>query len=121
MLYLGISIPKEKLARRIEKRLDARLKAGMISEVRRLHANGISWKRLEAFGLEYRWIARYLRSKPKSYNLKAISYLTMREHLLHDIVRYAKRQMTWFKRNHDINWIETEAQAQKLAERFLNA
>ncbi len=113
VLYLGMSIPKKKLVRRIEKRLDARLKRGMVAEVRRLHAEGVSWKRLEDFGLEYRWIACFLQKK--------ISYAEMKKGLLKAIVQYSKRQMTWFKRNHVIKWIRTGAQAQKLVRRFLSA
>lgn len=119
-LFLAVSFPKEKLAARIAKRLDARLKGGMITEVKRLHTHGVSWQRLEDFGLEYRWLARYLKSKSKSYKLQAISYRTMREALLRDIVRYAKRQMTWFKRNPDIHWVRTPRQALALAKPFLS-
>jgi tRNA dimethylallyltransferase len=117
VLYLGISVPKETLARRIERRLDARLKAGMIAEVRRLHASGVSWKRLESFGLEYRWVSHFLRG--------STSEKEMREGLLRDIIRYSKRQATWFKRNKDITWITgstpltTSAQATRLVRTFL--
>jgi len=120
VLYLGIGIPKEKLVRHIEKRLNARLKQGMISEVRRLHIDGVSWKRLESFGLEYRWVARYLQ--------KQTTRTQMREGLLHDIIVYAKRQMTWFKRNKDIHWLNAstgsaraKSQALGLARKFLKS
>jgi tRNA dimethylallyltransferase len=94
---LGISVPRERLTRRIEKRLDTRLKAGMVAEVSRLHRQGISWNRLESFGLEYRWLARYLQ--------RQITRTEMRNGLLRDIIQYSKRQMTWFKRNKDISWV----------------
>ncbi|MEK7582277.1 MAG: tRNA (adenosine(37)-N6)-dimethylallyltransferase MiaA [Patescibacteria group bacterium] len=120
VLYLGISIPKEKLVRRIEKRLDARLKQGMITEVRRLHIDGVSWKRLESFGLEYRWVTRFIRHE--------ITRAQMRDRLLHDIIVYAKRQMTWFKRNKDIHWLNASAgstqaksQALGLVQKFLKS
>ncbi len=99
---LGIDISKEKLAQRIEKRLDARLKAGMATEVKRLRRQGVSWKRLESFGLEYRWLARYLRGSTSG---KGLNLKSMRDGLLRDIIKYSKRQMTWFKRNPDINWV----------------
>ena len=47
----------------IEKRLYKRLKQGMIEEVKVLRKQGVSWKRLESFGLEYKWIALYLQKK----------------------------------------------------------
>jgi len=109
-LYLGISIPKQALAKRIRKRLDARLKAGMVKEVRRLHTHGVSWKRLELFGLEYRWVAHFLQKK--------ITRTEMRDGLLHDIVAYSKRQMTWFRRNPDVVWT-TPARAGRSVREFL--
>ncbi|MGE4563683.1 MAG: tRNA (adenosine(37)-N6)-dimethylallyltransferase, partial [Victivallaceae bacterium] len=60
-LVLGVYYPRGEVRRRIELRLDARLAAGMIDEVVRLHAGGVSYEKLEYFGLEYREIARYLR------------------------------------------------------------
>ena len=97
---LGITRPVPELKRRIEKRLNTRLKAGMIAEVRRLHASGVSWKRLESFGLEYRWLARFLQNK--------ISRTEMRDGLLHDIIAYSKRQLTWWRKNKDIRWVENQ-------------
>jgi tRNA dimethylallyltransferase len=111
LLYLGVNVPKEKLTERITQRLDARLKRGMVAEVKKLHANGVSWKKLESFGLEYRWLARYLQG--------TITRTEMRDGLLHDIIAYSKRQMTWFRRNSDIQWISAPAQASRLATSFL--
>src|SRR3990167_106730 len=66
ILWLGLNPDKEKLTEKIKKRLDTRLKQGMIEEVAQLHKQGISWKRLDDFGLEYRWISRWLRNNPQS-------------------------------------------------------
>lgn len=110
-LIIGIKVDKELLHERIEKRLYARLRQGMIAEVKKLREDvGVSWRRLENFGLEYRWIARYLRGK--------VSKEEMREELARDIKRYARRQMVWFKRNKNIKWItlENKKQLQKEAE-----
>ena len=68
----------------------------MIEEVRRLQQHGLSWKRMESLGLEYRYISRYLRG--------LITKEEMIEKLQIEIYRYAKRQMTWFKRNKEIKW-----------------
>lgn len=95
-LWLGISWPREELAARIEKRLDDRLGGGMIEESERLHAGGLSYERMEELGLEYGWLARFLRGD--------ISREEMRDGLLRDIINYAKRQETWWKRNPDIRW-----------------
>ncbi|HWA64294.1 MAG TPA: tRNA (adenosine(37)-N6)-dimethylallyltransferase MiaA [Candidatus Paceibacterota bacterium] len=93
--WIGLN-PKN-LAHRIEKRLDERLTYGMVAEVKKLHTRGVSWKRLERFGLEYKWIALFLQKK--------ITKEQLRTNLLRDIIRYSKRQMTWFKRNPHIHWM----------------
>jgi tRNA dimethylallyltransferase len=113
VLYFGIDVPMNRLKERIEKRLDTRLRAGMVAEVRNLRAQGVHWKRLEEFGLEYRWIARFLQKK--------ISRTEMRDGLLRDIIAYAKRQMTWFKRNPGLIWVQNKNKALRLAERFLES
>jgi len=110
-LFLGIQIPRPKLARRIKSRLEKRLKHGMIAEVRKLRSQGLSWKRLDSFGLEYRWLAKYLQ--------KTISYDEMVKRLQKDIEHYAKRQMTWFQRDPRIHWIKNERQATSIVKKFL--
>ncbi len=111
ILWLGVSWPKEKLARRIKLRLDKRLKQGMVPEVKNLIKKGVSLKRLHNFGLEYRQISEYLKetankrqatSKKGKISFKDSEYY---EKLLREIIKYSKRQMTWFKRNKDIHWM----------------
>ena len=97
VLTLGLALPPEELATRIKTRLKARLRAGMLAEAKRLHATGLSWKRMEELGLEYRYIARHLQGK--------ISRAEMDDQLLSEILRYAKRQRTWFKRDKKIVWL----------------
>ena len=111
LLLIGIARPSETLRSLIEVRLEKRIKAGMFKEVERLHADGVSWKRLDNLGLEYRWVSRYLR--------KLIARDRMIEQLTHDIIRYAKRQMTWFKRDKNIHWVATEQEAIALVKKFL--
>jgi tRNA dimethylallyltransferase len=110
-LFIGIKISKEKLKEKIKKRLIKRLKQGMIKEVEKLKKQGLSWRKLENFGLEYRYIAYYLQNK--------ISYNQMLNQLEKAILNYAKRQMTWFKKNKNINWILNYNEAQKLVKEFL--
>ena len=118
VLWLGIKIPQADLYKKIDKRLKQRLKAGMIEEVRNLHSAtfkaglpkrqgrvrggyDLSWKRLEQFGLEYRFISQYLQNK--------ISYDAMVSQLSFAIKHYSKRQITWWKRNKNIKWISNPA------------
>ncbi len=110
-LFIGIKINKEKLKKKIKIRLLKRIRQGMIKEVENLKKQGLSWKRLENFGLEYRYIAYYLQNK--------ISYKKMIKDLEKAIGNYAKRQMTWFKKNKDICWIKNFKEAQKLVKKFI--
>jgi tRNA dimethylallyltransferase len=115
VLYLGVMRPWEALKERIEMRLDARLRQGMVAEARRLHdppsGGGVSWKRMEALGLEYRWLSRFLTG--------TVTKEEMRSGLLTDIIHYAKRQMTWWKKNPDIRWVKTKSEALRLTNTFL--
>ena len=111
-LILGIKYPKEIINKRIDKRLIQRLeKEKMIGEVKKLHRQGVSWKRLEDFGLEYKWIALYLQKK--------ISYGEMVEKLKIAIHQFAKRQITWFKRMKNIIWIKNFYEAKKIIKKFI--
>lgn len=98
ILKIGIKISKEKLKENIEKRLLKRFRQGMVKEVENLHKKGISWQRLDNLGLEYRYVSRYLR--------EFISKGEMIKTLKQEIYKYAKRQMTWFKKDKEIHWIE---------------
>ena len=82
----------------------------MIAEVKKLHKT-LSWKRLEEFGLEYRFVAQYLQDK--------ITYQEMVDKIQIESEHYVKRQMTWFKRDKKINWIKNYTEAQKLIKKFL--
>jgi len=110
-LKIGLSYPMEKLDERIRIRLDKRLRSGMIDEVKRLHEKGLSWKRLHELGLEYRYVSLYLREK--------LSYREMRDELLKAIRQYARRQMTWFKKDKMIEWIKNKSETNRLLKEFL--
>lgn len=110
-LKIGIAVQKEILKKKIYNRLLQRLRKGMISEVRDLYAHGVSWKRLCEFGLEYRAVARHLRGE--------ISKKELVDTLRKEIEQYAKRQMTWFKRDLEIQWVKKSKEALSLARAFL--
>lgn len=85
-----LDFPDDVLKQRIHDRLYKRMKAGMVKEARDLHDQGLSWKRLESLGLEYRYLALYLQNK--------LSKEEMLTQLETAIWHYAKRQRTWFKK-----------------------
>ncbi|MDP1625179.1 MAG: tRNA (adenosine(37)-N6)-dimethylallyltransferase MiaA [bacterium] len=102
--YIGLTLDKESLREKIHVRLIKRIKAGMVVEVAKLKTSGVSWKRLEAFGLEYRYVALYLQKKLTKDEMLA--------QLESEIVRYARRQMQWFTKNKGILWL-SPAEKQK--------
>jgi tRNA dimethylallyltransferase len=111
-LQIGLDIPKKKLHANIAKRLEKRLAQGMLQEVENLHSkNKISWKRLESFGLEYRYISLSLQKK--------ISATEMKEKLLQEIKNYAKKQMAWFQKDKRILWKKNYTEIEKLIKNFL--
>ena len=115
-LRLGVSWPRDVLAKRIDERLAMRLEQGMIEEVQGLMDRGASREFLLGLGLEYRFITQYLIGEiPDKEDMLA--------QLAHAIKKFAKRQMTWFRRNPDIVWLDMSgdywAQACAAVEAFL--
>ncbi|MBI2459437.1 MAG: tRNA (adenosine(37)-N6)-dimethylallyltransferase MiaA [Parcubacteria group bacterium] len=115
-LLVGLKFGKDILKQRIFKRLLARVKEqNMLGEVENLRNQGLSWKRLEDFGLEYKFIAWYLRGK--------LPYDQMIEKLNAAIYQFAKRQLAWFKRwekqGANINWLKDSKKIEKLVREFL--
>ncbi|HEX9047930.1 MAG TPA: tRNA (adenosine(37)-N6)-dimethylallyltransferase MiaA [Verrucomicrobiae bacterium] len=100
-LQLGLSWPREILEQRIEQRLQDRLAHGMIEEVAKLRASGVSDLRLDKLGLEYRYIMRYLRG-----DIRTLDELRLQLGIA--IRQFAKEQLTWFKRDQRIIWLDTQ-------------
>ena len=115
-LRLGVSWPRDVLAKRIDERIDMRLEQGMIEEVQRLMDEGASTEFLLGLGLEYRFITQYLIGEIPDRD-------DMLAQLAHAIKKFAKRQMTWFRRNPNIVWLDMQgdayAQACETVEAFL--
>lgn len=101
-LVAGIKFDRNSRRKRISERLKERLKGGMIEEVKSLLDSGISEEILIYYGLEYKFITWYLQEK--------ISYDEMFSQLETSIHRFAKRQMTWFRRMErngiEIKWLD---------------
>jgi tRNA dimethylallyltransferase len=97
-LWIGLEVTPDILRKQIINRLEKRLHQGMIGEVQELRDNGLTPERMEELGLEYRYISRYL--------LGTLNIDDMKEKLATEICHYAKRQMTWFKKNKAITWFE---------------
>ena len=103
-VVLGVRRPRPELRARIRRRLAERFEAGLVDEVRRLLASGVPRKRLDVFGLEYRWVAALVAgeiTEPECF-----------EGLATAIAQFAKRQETWFrgmeKKGVRIHWIDRD-------------
>ena len=103
-LRLGVSWPREVLSRRIDERLQRRLEQGMIEEVQRLMDGGATTEFLLGLGLEYRFITQYLIGEIPDRQ-------AMLDKLAIAIKQFAKRQMTWFRRNPEIVWLDMSGDA----------
>ncbi|MFC1613027.1 tRNA (adenosine(37)-N6)-dimethylallyltransferase MiaA [Patescibacteria group bacterium] len=111
-LMIGIGCLRESVNTKIDQRVDRRLnKEKMVEEIELLHKQGVSWKRLESFGLEYKFIAQYLQGK--------LEYDEMVKLLKIETHQFAKRQMTWFKRDKRIKWVSKYGEAKKMIQKFL--
>ncbi len=111
-LQIGIKVPKDQLYKNIENRVLTRFKQGMIAEVAKLRASGLSWKKIQSFGLAYFWIPLYLQNK--------ISTAELIEKVIQAEKNYAKRQMTWFKRDSRIKWLKNYKEIETEVKKFQN-
>ena len=83
-IKIGLYLPTPILKKKVEKRVRKMFQAGLLKEIKKLKKTGISEKRLKEFGFEY--------DNPTE------------EKVISETIKYAKRQMTWFKRDLEIKW-----------------
>ncbi|MFZ3020347.1 MAG: tRNA (adenosine(37)-N6)-dimethylallyltransferase MiaA [Minisyncoccia bacterium] len=91
VLVIELDAPLDFIRSNIKKRLVKRMSQGLLAEGKKLIKSGLSYKQLEAFGLEYKWLAKFLQ--------KQITKKTFINGLENDIYQYARRQRTWFKKH----------------------
>lgn len=98
VLKIGLTAPRPFINGKIDSRLDARFNQGLITEGERLLENGVSLKRFKELGLEYGVLADYFEGRISKDGI--LERLKLKNH------QYAKRQMTWFKKEMGINWFD---------------
>lgn len=111
VLYLAVKRDRQWLYGRINQRVDEMMQAGFLDEVRGLYEKYDHNTAMQAAG--YKQLAEFLDNK---MDLIDAVDKTKQVHR-----NFAKRQMTWLKRNKDVNWIENESQAEKLIKSFLGS
>ena len=114
-LIIGVDIDREERRRKITKRLNERLNAGMIDEVDGLLKRGIPADDLIYYGLEYKFVTEYIIGK--------LTYEEMFQQLEIAIHQFAKRQMTWFRgmerRGFTIHWVNAARKMEDKVEEIL--
>ena len=101
ILKIGLTAPREVLYSRADERVVKRLDQGMIEEVKRLHKNGLTLERMKQLGLEYGILADYLDKKIESME-------ELKNKLQWGIHGFIRRQLTWFKKEKNINWFNID-------------
>lgn len=99
-ILLGLNMDREKLYDRIDKRVDIMLENGLVSEVKKLIEMGFGDAITSMQGIGYKEILAYLKNE--------ISLEEAVENVKRESRRYAKRQITWFKRMHEIKWFSLD-------------
>jgi len=110
ILQIGIKIDREKLYEKIDARVDKMIKIGLIEEIRKL-SKKYSFNLPAMSGIGYREIGLYLQNKTTLE--EAVQKMKFRTH------QYARRQMTWFRKDERIKWINNYKKAEKLINRSL--
>ena len=109
-LFIGIDLPRQILYDRINERIELQIKNGLLKEVEKL-VQKYSWDSPAMSGIGYRQF--------KDYFAGIISLDQAKEALKQATRQYAKRQLTWFKRNSEINWCKNLNEAEELVKNFL--
>jgi len=124
-LILAIDLPRKKLYERIDKRVDTRFeKQGMLEEVAGLLNSGVSEDWLSSLGLEYKYISKYLTqnfqfSISNSSIFKTNEFKKMAQELKYKTHAYARRQLTWLRKQEGVIWVKGAKEAEKLVDEFI--
>lgn len=98
VLKIGLTAPRKILYKNADTRVLTRIDQGMINEARGLYKNGLSLKRMRELGLEYAVLADYLEGQ-----INQLEFINILQNKIHS---YIRRQLTWFKKDHEINWFD---------------
>lgn len=107
LLEVGLQASLDNLSKKIEKRVDKRIKDGVEAEIKKLISSGISWDSQSMTSLGYRQWRDYFEGLPAGRQGK-IAKQTVIDNWKKEELRYAKRQLTWFKKDTRINWFDSQ-------------
>lgn len=113
-LFVGLTGPKELLDKRISQRVGKRISQGIEREIDKLLKNGVTWDMQSMYSLGYRQFRSYFE-EGESIDDVVASWVREEQ-------KYAKRQMTWFKKDKRVNWFDiTEPDYQKKVEELVKS
>jgi tRNA dimethylallyltransferase len=95
---IGLTLPRERLRERVARRVDHQFAAGVVDEVERLFAAGVPAGAHAFSGLVYRQVIEMLQGARGEPDTRAL--------IVQENMRYARRQVTWFRKETDVHWIE---------------
>lgn len=108
-LFIGLYLDKEKLESVVDNRTNKRMKLGMLNEINKIkEINKISYERIQSLGMEFKWLTLLLQKQ-----------ITKEECIVgikKDTLEYARRQMTWFKKNKNVIWLNNQDKTKTLKE-----
>lgn len=107
LCLIGLTMARDKLYARIEERVDGMIRQGLVEEVRGLMAQGFDGSMTAMQGLGYKEIAAHLRGEMSLADAVAL--------LKRDTRRFAKRQLSWFRRMPDVQWVDVTEPEKKAA------
>ncbi len=97
-LFIGLKLPNETIKEHIKDRTNKRGLQIMLKEIMKIKDSGVSYSKLEKLGLEYKYLA--LLAQGKINNEECTNSINK------ETLDYAKRQLTWFKKNKNITWLD---------------
>ena len=109
-LKIGLKISKENFLDKVSARLKEMIQTGLIEEIKKLHKK-YSWSLSPLHSIDYQEFKDYLEGKT---TLEETERLVLKHH-----TDYARRQMTWFKKDPAIHWVSSQEEAEKLISDFL--
>ena len=98
-LILGLDVPRDVLARRIEERVDEMLEQGLVEEVKSIYENYAPLSKTAAQAIGYKELQTYLEGR--------CSLDAARAQIILNTKHYAKRQRSWFRRDKRVIWLHT--------------
>ncbi|NKQ38881.1 MAG: tRNA (adenosine(37)-N6)-dimethylallyltransferase MiaA [Methanosarcinales archaeon] len=110
-LIIGLKINENKIDDICKKRFNKWIKRGLIKEIKNLQEIGLSWEKIESFGLYYFILAQYIQGKISRKEAFEKSIISLRQ--------YIKKQITWFKKEKRIVWVDNKKEALDKIQGFL--